>query len=540
MSAKAGSLNVDLTLETARFTQGLRSAGASVGGLGKQLAAAGAVLAASGLVSGLVQMASDGLALASSLGETAKKLGVSAREMQEFRYAASQAGVDQQAMDKGLQKLTRTIGEAARGTGAGAKSFRELGINIRDADGKLKSAGTVFVEVAGALEKVEEPARQAAHQVAIFGRAGQEMAPLMAEGAQGIKRLREEARQLGIVLSDEQIANADETADKIDKLKQALNARIAAVVGENAKEIGLLAEALAKLAEQAIQALGAWLKFRNAQSKAAGEVKRASDYLDGRKDLTPEQRDQAKGLARDIIEQRNGLSSTRTEVVGGGLLSIRRTTSKGNLAGAPLFQSDFQKGLAAGSAGGDVYEQRRRMYEIGFDSGIADKIVNEIDGLAEKAETAKVTVVRSFKEMADDTLSSLNGLASAIRGGGFLDILSSLIGLGMQLGSIGLFGKKVQANLGKPIPAYAKGTAFHPGGLALVGERGPELLHLPRGSAVTPNHKLGSGMRVEVVPSPFFDVRVQENIGQAAPSIAAAGGEIGQRRMSYRQTRRLA
>lgn len=35
--------------------------------------------------------------------------------------------------------------------------------------------------------------------------------------------------------------------------------------------------------------------------------------------------------------------------------------------------------------------------------------------------------------------------------------------------------------------AYANGTSFHPGGLALVGEKGPEIVNLPRGSQVYPN-----------------------------------------------------
>lgn len=35
-----------------------------------------------------------------------------------------------------------------------------------------------------------------------------------------------------------------------------------------------------------------------------------------------------------------------------------------------------------------------------------------------------------------------------------------------------------------PIPRFANGTRFAPGGLALVGERGPELVRLPRGSKV--------------------------------------------------------
>lgn len=35
--------------------------------------------------------------------------------------------------------------------------------------------------------------------------------------------------------------------------------------------------------------------------------------------------------------------------------------------------------------------------------------------------------------------------------------------------------------------SYARGTAYHPGGLALVGERGPEIVDLPQGSKVYPS-----------------------------------------------------
>lgn len=40
---------------------------------------------------------------------------------------------------------------------------------------------------------------------------------------------------------------------------------------------------------------------------------------------------------------------------------------------------------------------------------------------------------------------------------------------------------------------YATGTSYHPGGLAIVGERGPELLDLPRGTSVTPMSAVGGG-----------------------------------------------
>lgn len=42
---------------------------------------------------------------------------------------------------------------------------------------------------------------------------------------------------------------------------------------------------------------------------------------------------------------------------------------------------------------------------------------------------------------------------------------------------------------GLKMPGFAEGTSFAPGGLALVGERGPELVNLPRGSQVIPNNK---------------------------------------------------
>lgn len=37
------------------------------------------------------------------------------------------------------------------------------------------------------------------------------------------------------------------------------------------------------------------------------------------------------------------------------------------------------------------------------------------------------------------------------------------------------------------LPAYRNGTNFHPGGMAVVGEDGPEVVQLPRGAAVIPN-----------------------------------------------------
>lgn len=43
-----------------------------------------------------------------------------------------------------------------------------------------------------------------------------------------------------------------------------------------------------------------------------------------------------------------------------------------------------------------------------------------------------------------------------------------------------------------PIPAFRQGSAFTPGGMAIVGERGPELVRLPQGASVTPNQNINN------------------------------------------------
>lgn len=71
-------------------------------------------------------------------------------------------------------------------------------------------------------------------------------------------------------------------------------------------------------------------------------------------------------------------------------------------------------------------------------------------------------------------LSAVGGLLASI-GGKLRSAINSALGLPITLG---------KGPLKFTIDAFAKGTNFAPGGIALVGERGPELVNLPRGSQV--------------------------------------------------------
>ena len=269
-----GSLLVSLGLDSGEFNRNLgRSKKEITGfqktvqGLNKTMAGlktAFAVLAGSIVVGAAIEATKRSLEYASSLGEVAMQLGVTTKALQEYRYAATQTGISQDEMDKSLARLSRTIGDAAGGSKEAAALFTRMGISIRDSEGRVRDAGDILPEIGAAYVKLGSSAEKAALAYAVFGKSGQKLAPLLEEGARGINNLRDAAKELGLVLSEKEIADADETADKIAKLKQVLEAKISNAVAANAAAIGDLVDQLIALVNAAGNAVRAWRAWRDA------------------------------------------------------------------------------------------------------------------------------------------------------------------------------------------------------------------------------------------------------------------------------------
>ncbi len=70
---------------------------------------------------------------------------------------------------------------------------------------------------------------------------------------------------------------------------------------------------------------------------------------------------------------------------------------------------------------------------------------------------------------------------------------------------LGVAEAMAKTNKESGIPQYADGTLFHPGGLAWVGEKGPELLNLPKGSQVTPLDKVQRSVTININGANILD-----------------------------------
>jgi hypothetical protein len=260
-----GGVRVESTLESGKFVDGAKKvqleakktetvlkksfggAAAAVKGFGGALTAGLSI----GLLAGVAKKALD---FAAAIGTTAKQLGVGTKELQLFRHAADQMGVKNAEADKALERLGVTLGKAAAGSTSATKALGAVGVTLKDIE--TKSRTEIFGKIADQMIKQGGAAKNAAAANAIFGESASKLTPLLDKGSRGIGELSAAAERLGIVLSDRQIQQADQTAQKLDDVRAVLSAQIAGVVADNAASIVSLANALAKLASAVTNFLG--------------------------------------------------------------------------------------------------------------------------------------------------------------------------------------------------------------------------------------------------------------------------------------------
>lgn len=110
------------------------------------------------------------------------------------------------------------------------------------------------------------------------------------------------------------------------------------------------------------------------------------------------------------------------------------------------------------------------------------------EAFAKAAQTLLAGIGSVLQEIGRQIIAT-SALIQALKKALATLILNPAAGIIVGLGLVALGGllKSIK------IPGFAGGVNNFSGGLALVGERGPELVNLPRGSDVIPNHMIGGG-----------------------------------------------
>lgn len=220
-NAVIGALRVVLGADTAALEKGLKDAQGSLasfgGAAGKALAAAGVAIAAA--ATGIAVAIKGSINEADKLSKFSQSIGIPIEELSKLKYAADLSDVGVEALGKSMGKLSKNMVEAASGgAGPAAEAFKAMGIAVKNTDGTLKSSSTVLGEIAGKFAGYEDGAAKTALAIAVFGKAGAAMIPLLNQGKEGLQQAREEAEKYGLVIDKKTGAAAEAFNDNLKRM----------------------------------------------------------------------------------------------------------------------------------------------------------------------------------------------------------------------------------------------------------------------------------------------------------------------------------
>jgi lambda family phage tail tape measure protein len=220
----------------------------------------------------------------------------------------------------------------------------------------------------------------------------------------------------------------------------------------------------------------------------------------------------AQKIAAEAVRERYGVA-TEAEIVEGRLTQLSRDAAKYGLTENEVDQAKViilreAKQAADALAVRQAYLPGLKQLELDaqnarkmIDTLATDSLNSFTDEMAAAVAGTK-TLSQAFHDMA---ISIIQDLAKMLIRSQITGPLAGMIG-----GLFGSGGPTGTIQVGsQSFPKFAGGTSSAPGGLALVGESGPELVNLPRGSQVIPNDVTRSsiGGAASITYAPAIDAR---------------------------------
>jgi len=239
---KAGSAYVNIGADVTKLKDGLAIAGKSM------VAFAGIVAGAIGAATKMFTSMGDEIEKAS------RRTGLSTEAISRLGRAARRSGTEMVAIETAVRGMNRTIYNVKRGSLDAVDALDALGISASELEGL--SVEDKFYLVVDALSKVDDMSKRSAIAMAIFGRAGTQILPLIEGGAKGLREYGREAEALGLVLDAETAAAAAHLADMLGDLGDSLKMNLFRIGSAIAPMIEGLAEEITKLSVEITD----WLK----------------------------------------------------------------------------------------------------------------------------------------------------------------------------------------------------------------------------------------------------------------------------------------
>lgn len=256
------TLSIELILESKSFTaqmQKVNDAFAKTNSdlqkFGKSMQKVGASFAVvGGAITAALGVAVKSLANAADVADdTAKRTGLTVEAVQELGYVAKMTGSNLATVEVALRTMQKGLTDSGTESAAFTSALETLGLSL--AELRAMNPQAQFDALSQAIAGVTDPSQRAGLAMTVFGRAGTALLPMLAEGADGIAKLKDEAHKYGYVMSQEVAEAGSNFNDNLDRLKGSLGGLAQQVVA------GLLPtlNSLVKCAADVVAGIKEWI-----------------------------------------------------------------------------------------------------------------------------------------------------------------------------------------------------------------------------------------------------------------------------------------
>lgn len=445
MEDLAGKMGIKIPDGAKKALSGME--GMSAGTVAAMTAAVTAVAALVKAVTELHEMTIQTAADVDELVTSSMTTGIATKTLQEMKYAEELIDVSVDTISGSLTRLTRNMADANSGSEEMAAKFADLGVSITDATtGQLRPAEEVFYDLVDALGNIQNQTERDAVAMDILGKSAQELNPLILQGSKAMKDLANEAAAAGYVLDESQIkklAEVDDSYQRVQLTMEALRKQMSADFAPASKAAMDLFSNLVTKAGAALERSGLITNLASIISSLVDILETGADIASG----IPGFNNQLSLLKVTLgaVAQFVALIADAADVVGG------------------LFQ------VITGSGGGRMAGLERIGNAMGFGKS-----------------SGTLSNWQSVYMQQSGTYDQYQEFHANMRGESTHD------GLGFNPAT----GQYYDLKTGNYVYGHnAGGTENWRGGLTWVGEAGPELALLPRGTQISSNQESRQMMR---------------------------------------------
>lgn len=476
---------------------------------GLSMAAGGALVGIAGLA---VKAGQD----ADELNTLAKQTGLTTAELQKMQYASDLIDVDTDTIVSGIRKLKKNLDGQE-------KTWKRLGVNVKDANGEYRDITDIFYDTVAALGEIENETERDTLAMDLFGKSADELAGIIDDGGAALKSLGKEAENMGVIISQEDLDKANELNDSLDKMKAEILPVIAQLGVEIAEAIlpylpqikeaidGIM-NVLKDLDPQTVAIVGGILAVAAALSPVLSIISALTSGIGQLIQVLPKIPGALSAISTAASKIAPGLTSALSSISTFMTADIGATMAAGGAAAGGMAAAAIASSLIAGLAGLEIgkkvgayifpddaelyesYSGLKGTVDMMKDLGLAlkDFFIMQYEDTMQKvnlgldvlkaAFNAFGTIVsalwsKAWTSMKETFFSVINSIKSA-----FTDMMNGIIDKLNTVSSKISSWTGGRVNFGS-IKYMAEGGVLT-SGTAIVGEAGPELVSVSNGDAM--------------------------------------------------------